>query len=102
MKNWFLENRFQLLMSVVMYLIFQGLYSFGSKDVMLYSWLFLYMGILIISYSLPQWKLLIPIVITIQIPMLAFIVSEITTEIKTNKNQISTILTIISFCNFVA
>lgn len=70
MKNWFIENRFLLLISVFLYLVFQGFYLFGGKDGQLFSWLFLYMGILLFSYTLPNWKLLIPILIIIQIPML--------------------------------
>jgi hypothetical protein len=70
MKNWLIENRFPLIISLFLYLIFQGFYLYGGKDGQLFSWMFLYMGILLFSSTLPNWKLLTPILIILQIPML--------------------------------
>ena len=70
MKEWIKKNGFKLLIPLIFYLIFQGLYSFGKEEGQLYSWMFLYVGILLFSHILPQWKILKPILILIQIPML--------------------------------
>ncbi len=70
MKHWFEVNRFHILIALFLYLLFQGFYLIGSKDYKFYSWIFLYMSVLFLSYILPRWKLLLPILIIVELPMI--------------------------------
>jgi hypothetical protein len=66
--NWIKKNKAQLIFTLVLFVIFFGFYFLPETEGKFYSYISLYLGVLIFISTLPEKKWLKPIVLLIQLP----------------------------------